>query len=222
MTLSARRIPLPLIVILIFPLLWLLWLGMYVISPGPTADEERLEVLIPSRTSLSAIEQLLAAKGVIHDDPRFSILAKLTGAAPRLRAGEYAFAPGTKPLKIIRQLQEGKVLYRPVTIPEGTELAGIGEILSAGGWVDRDRFLALTEALHVLSSNVAVKIWSRQFFRISEPARTHVGTVVVERQKPISFELIEHGQGPGAQVLHERLQPLRFQTHVKHELLKTA
>jgi UPF0755 protein len=143
MTLPGRRIPLPLIILLIFPLLWLLWLGMYIISPGPTAATERIEVFIPPRTSLSGIEKILAAEGVIHDDPRFTMLALLTGAASRLRAGEYAFFPEKKPLEIIRQLKEGKVFYRPVTIPEGTELAGVAAILAAGDWVDKHRFLEL-------------------------------------------------------------------------------
>jgi UPF0755 protein len=124
---------------------------MYVISPGPTAATERLEVVILPRASLSGIEQILAAKGVIHDGPRFAMLAMLTGAASHLRAGEYAFSPGKKPLEIIRQLKEGKVLYRPVTIPEGTELAGVAAILAAGDWVNKQRFLELGRDTELLA-----------------------------------------------------------------------
>ena len=143
MTFLGLRLPVLLLFLVGFPLFWLAWIGFYAISPGPPAARKQIEVVIPARTSLSAIEKILAENKVIQDDPRFSMLAVLTGAANKLRAGEYAFAPGKRPLAIIELLKKGKVLYRPVTIPEGTELEKIARILARGGWVEGDRFLHL-------------------------------------------------------------------------------
>jgi cell division protein YceG involved in septum cleavage len=75
----------------------------------------------------------------------------VTGAAAKLRAGEYAFAPGTKPLDVIALLKKGKVLYRAVTIPEGTELAKIAGLLAADGWVDLQHFLDLAREPQLLA-----------------------------------------------------------------------
>jgi len=143
LTFLGLRLPVLLLFFLGFPLLWLVWIGVYAISPGPSSSQEQIKVMIPVRSGVSAIEKILAENKVIRDDPRFSMLAVLTGAATKLRAGEYAFEPGKRPLDVIELLKKGKVLYRPVTIPEGTEMAKVAEILTAGGWVEGQRFLDL-------------------------------------------------------------------------------
>jgi len=144
MTFHGTRLPALLLLILGIPLLWLLWIGVYAFSPGPSATAGRIEVVIPSRTGLSTIEKILAENKVIEDDARFSMLAVLTGAATRMRAGEYAFVPGGTPLDVINLLERGKVLYRPVTIPEGTDMIRAAEMLQAADdWFDMQRFLQL-------------------------------------------------------------------------------
>ena len=108
-------------------------------------------MVIPPRTGVSGIEKILAENKIIRDDPRFAMLAVLTGAATKLRAGEYAFIPGESPLDVMEHLKSGRVLYRPVTIPEGTDMAGVAGILAAEGWVDRQYFLDLAHDPEVLA-----------------------------------------------------------------------
>ena len=148
----GSRVPVWLLLIFGIPVLWLLWLGAYAISPGPPSSAKQIEVVIPSNMSLSAIRKILAENKVIDDDPRFAMLAMLAGAATKLRAGEYAFEPGSKPLEVIDLLKKGNVLYRPVTIPEGTEMALVAEILAAEGWVNLQRFLDLARDPEMLES----------------------------------------------------------------------
>ena len=143
MTIFGLRLPVVFLFFLVFPVLWLLWVGLYAISPGPAPAEKQIEVVIPARSSVAEIKEILAENKIIRDDPRFSMLAIMTGASKRLQAGEYAFEGGKSPLAIIDFLKTGKVLYRPVTIPEGTEMTGIADILAAGEWIDRSRFLNL-------------------------------------------------------------------------------
>jgi UPF0755 protein len=152
MTFLGLRLPVLLLIFLTIPFLWLLWIGMYAMSPGPPSTKIQIEVVIPSHTSLSAIEKILAENKVIKDDPRFVMLAMLTGAAVKLRAGEYLFEPGKNPFEIIELLKKGRVLYRPVTIPEGTEMAKLADILAADGWVDLQRFLDLARDPEMLQS----------------------------------------------------------------------
>ncbi|KPJ97677.1 MAG: hypothetical protein AMJ60_10610 [Desulfobacterales bacterium SG8_35] len=152
MTFLGLRLPVLALFFLGFPLLWLLWLGVYAVTPGPSSTREQIEVIIPARESLSAIEKILAENKVIYDDPRFSMLALLTGAAAKLRAGEYAFAPGQRPLEVIGLLKKGRVLYRPVTIPEGTEMTMVAEVFAAEGWVEFQPFLDLAHDPGMLES----------------------------------------------------------------------
>jgi UPF0755 protein len=153
MTFLGLRPSVLLLFLLGFPVLWLLWLGVYAMSPGPSSADTQIVVVIPNSTGLSAIERILADHQVIRDDPRFFMLAVLTGAATRLRAGEYAFAPGQNPLEVIDLLQKGKVLLRPVTIPEGTDMAEVGNILAAAdSRLDLHRFLDLAHDPKMLES----------------------------------------------------------------------
>ena len=143
MTILGLRLPVFCLFFLGFPLLWLLWIGVYAINPGPPSSDSKIDVVIPSRSRISEIEHILTDKKIIRDDRRFSMLAILTGAAKKLRAGEYRFEPGKRPLAIIDLLKIGKVLYRPVTMPEGTEMSNVADILEVEGWIDRSQFFDL-------------------------------------------------------------------------------
>ena len=143
MTILGLRLPVFCLFFLGFPLLWLLWIGVYAISPASPSPNSYIDVVIPIRTRVSEIEHILADNKVIMDDSRFSMLVILTGAATKLRAGEYRFETGKNPLAIINLLKEGKVLYRSVTMPEGTEMSKVADILEADSWIDRSRFFDL-------------------------------------------------------------------------------
>ncbi|MCF6290557.1 MAG: endolytic transglycosylase MltG [Desulfobacterales bacterium] len=121
------------------PLLWAVWLACHAFIPvngGPVT------VVIPQATGLARIEKILAAHGVIRGNTPLVILAAITGKGRRLKAGEYLFPAGRTPLQVLDLLVSGRVLYRPVTIPEGMNQYQVADILARDGWVDRDRFLA--------------------------------------------------------------------------------
>lgn len=126
-----------------FPVFWLGWLVLYIIMPGPSSGAAHLEVVIPKASSFHTIKEILADRGVIRDDARFTMLAGLMGMASRLRAGEYSLRPGLKPYQVLEILAAGKVVRRKVTIPEGVDIYRVADILAADGWVERIRFLDL-------------------------------------------------------------------------------
>jgi UPF0755 protein len=151
MTFLGLRLPIALLFFLGFPVFWLIWIGAYVLSPGPAMPQKQIEVVIPARTSLSAIAEILAENKVIRDKTRFAMLALLTGSGNKLKAGEYVFETGKRPFFVIDRLKRGEVLYRPVTIPEGTDMVKIAQILAAGGWVNSQRFLDLAHDPEILA-----------------------------------------------------------------------
>ncbi len=100
-------------------------------------------VFIPKGSGVRQIRFLLAEKGLIEDDIRFLILARLTGLAGHLKAGEYRISFGTTPLQVLQILEKGIVLSHRVTIPEGLNLWQVTDILVSDGWVNREQFLEL-------------------------------------------------------------------------------
>jgi peptidoglycan lytic transglycosylase G len=151
MTFLGLRLPVALLFFLGFPVFWLIWIGTYALMPGPPASQEQIEVIIPARTSLAKIAEILAENKVIRDEARFGMLALLTGSGHKLKAGEYVFSSNKSPLSIIDRLKRGEVLYRPLTIPEGMDMAWIAENLAAGGWADSQSFLDLARDRKILA-----------------------------------------------------------------------
>ena len=88
-----------------------LWLG-----PGPGRGGE---VVLPAGAGLSGIGRDLATAGVVRSRSGFILAALLTGAAHRLKAGEYRFAPRESLAAVISAVARGEVVRRFVTIPEG-------------------------------------------------------------------------------------------------------
>jgi UPF0755 protein len=129
-----------------------LWLWSYAVTPGPgpagvayrsAAVTAEGTVIIPAGTGLRSIRAILAAAGVIEDDLRFLLLGRVLDISKRLKAGEYRFKAGVTPLQVLRQLEAGMIVRWPVTIPEGSNIYDVAEILARGGWVERDDFVSL-------------------------------------------------------------------------------
>jgi UPF0755 protein len=125
------------------PLLFLLWLSVYAFVPTGLTGRDETSVVIPPDLFFPAIEKKLIDGGVIKQDRRFPIIARLMGVASSLKTGEYLFQESTTPYRVLRELARGSRVQRPVTIPEGANLSQIAEILANGGWVSRERFLEL-------------------------------------------------------------------------------
>lgn len=131
-----------------------LWLWSYAVSPGGLQEAATAEgiVTIPAGADLQDIRSILARAGAVKDDVRFVLLARLLGASRRLQAGDYRFASGATPIEVLHQLEAGRIVRWPVTIPEGATLAEIADILARGHWVDPKRFLALAHDPHFIRS----------------------------------------------------------------------
>lgn len=185
----------PLLIIeLVFcvPLLGFFWILFFAISPGPVSSLTQIEVIVPPRSGVSEIGRILAEKKVIKGGVRFAILAKLTGSATKLRAGEYAFGQGARPIDIIGKLKKGAVLYRPVIIPEGTEMRRVAENLAAGGWVDSHRFLVLAHdqdfirELGISAANLEGYLFpDTYFFSKGQQSEAGIIRMMVERHRQV-------------------------------------
>ena len=120
-----------------------LWYWHYCQSPAQLTAETT--VFIPRGAGVRQIGTLLAAQGVLRNDIRYLTYLRLSGLGEKLKAGEYAFAPGITPPQVLAKIARGEVVRHPVTIAEGLRLTQIAAIFAQDGWVDPALFLALAQ-----------------------------------------------------------------------------
>ncbi|WP_456386247.1 endolytic transglycosylase MltG [Desulfolithobacter sp.] len=126
------------------------WFWRYAVTPAPGKGE--VVVYIPRGAGVREIASLLAGQGLVPGDFRFLLLARLTGSAGKLQAGEFCIPYGLTPLKILQLLEEGRQVMHRVTIPEGKTVYQVADILAGPGWVEQERFLALSRNRDFISS----------------------------------------------------------------------
>lgn len=127
------------------PLLWVLWLFSYATQLGPSPFEGDIKVIIPKDSGFSEIQRILAENGIIQDDVRFRLLARMRGVGRQIRAGEYKFSTSESPWGILADLKQGrKMVWQPVTFPEGLTMNQLADILAQKGLTpQRENFLNL-------------------------------------------------------------------------------
>lgn len=141
---TKRRVVIAAILLFVLPIILAGELVvLYAIIPGPKAAGESVVVDIPKGKSTREIGSLLAEAGVIHEDVRFLLLAKISGYADRLQAGEFLFETGKRPLTVLKILATARSIQYSITIPEGLRASEIAAIFGEGGWSHPNSFANL-------------------------------------------------------------------------------
>jgi len=117
------------------------WYKLFVNTPH--AGTGTAIITIDKGSGLKQIAAILAEGGVIKDDPRFLLLARLEDSSARLQAGEFAISRNLKPREVLRILEQGEVIRYRVTIPEGLTFKDIARIFGEKNWIDEEEFLRL-------------------------------------------------------------------------------
>lgn len=138
-----RIVPGTILCLSIFVLTVGVWVVIYGVRPGPHTAAETVVVIIPRGSSIRGIGTILADNGVVSEDIRFLLLAKISGYAGRLQAGEFRLDTGRTPFEVLRTLVSAKQVQHSITIPEGLRASEIAEIFSEGGWLDPQSFANL-------------------------------------------------------------------------------
>lgn len=137
------------LLLLLLPVAGFFWYWSYPDKVGPPRVGT-VTVDIPQGAGVSAISRILANAGIVEDDIRFVLLAKVTGASRQLKAGEYAFAPRLTPRQVIAVLSAGKVVQHAITLPEGLTVEQVAAIVSESGWGGREDFIRLAADPEIL------------------------------------------------------------------------
>ena len=99
--------------------LWMLHTQQRAMERPLQIGAEPLVYTVPRGTSISHISRDLETAGIVESALRLELQARWSGAASRIKAGEYALNPGLTPLGLLDLLVEGTVVQHPFTIVEG-------------------------------------------------------------------------------------------------------
>jgi UPF0755 protein len=99
-------------------------------GPGPSARSgEVTSVVLRRGASLPEIASTLEQAGVIRSSSLFLTAAQTTGAARKLKAGEYEFASRASLSQVLAKIRDGKIVRHQVTVAEGLTSDMVVDIL---------------------------------------------------------------------------------------------
>ncbi|TAK03918.1 endolytic transglycosylase MltG [Patescibacteria group bacterium] len=100
------------------------------IAPGPGAEE--ISLTVPSGATARTVAGQLQEAGIIESPFAFRAFARLTGAAPRLKAGTFTLKEGMSYVALLSILSLSTAGEEvEITIPEGYTVRQIGEVTRA-------------------------------------------------------------------------------------------
>lgn len=98
---------------------------------GSASISQETDFVIPAGSSLTAVAHKLEQEGLISSADGFLLRARLLGAGAPIHAGDFLLTPDMDQHDILAAFQEGKVVRRFVTIPEGMPSIMVHERLMA-------------------------------------------------------------------------------------------
>jgi UPF0755 protein len=125
-----------LLVVLFCTFLVINWVR-FLITPIVPPDKS-FDYILPAGGSVRVLSHDLTELGLLKYPRYFQLLAYLKGYANHLRAGEFHFDVGITPGELLKQIAEGKVLWRKVTFVEGSTFNQIREQLESNPLIVHD------------------------------------------------------------------------------------
>ena len=98
---------------------------------GSADVEEDTSFIVPQGSTLTAVAGLLAEEGLIGSSDSFLLRAKILGSGDPIQAGEFLIPAGASASQILDTFQNGQVIRRFVTVPEGLPSIMVWERLMA-------------------------------------------------------------------------------------------
>ena len=142
---TSSKLLLSLLAPLVAAVLFFAWAYRELHAPTVHAQAENY-IEIPRGSTQAEIVSRLADAGVVRRGWLLSSYIRLTGAGPRLKAGEYRFPSPVTPLDVLKKLEAGEQRLNRLTIVEGWTRWDVAELLARIPELklkDKDEALAL-------------------------------------------------------------------------------
>jgi UPF0755 protein len=128
---------------------WLFYERFNQAYQGYDAAEQFVE-LNPGDGTL-VIGRKLVEAGVVRDRTSFRVALWLSGAARRLKAGEYRFDRPMTATEVVGRIARGEVYLRPITFPEGLAIREMSAIYESHGLGRARDFVAAARAVSLVA-----------------------------------------------------------------------
>nr|WP_236493260.1 endolytic transglycosylase MltG [Xanthomonas massiliensis] len=106
------------------------WLRFEHFADTPQAAQVP-SLVVARGDSLPGVVRNLRNAGVAGSDLEWRLLARLTGAAGRIKAGEYALQPAASPRTLLARMRDGKVVQYRFTLVDGWNIRQLRAALGA-------------------------------------------------------------------------------------------
>ncbi len=117
---------------------WFFWA-----TRAPALSSASLIAPVPAGASAARVARELKNAGVIRSAWAFSLVARLSGAQAKLKAGDYEVPAGLDVFKLLDLLVSGRSLVHQFLVPEGWSATQIANRLSQAKLSDSAGFLAV-------------------------------------------------------------------------------
>lgn len=117
----------------------LTWTRLHEPYKGFAGEEQFID--IPAGSSSAQIRRRLVDGGVVRDEFVFRAALWMTGAARRLKAGEYRFDRAMTPVDVVGRLERGDVYLRRITFREGLTVREMAALFEAREFGTSEAFL---------------------------------------------------------------------------------
>lgn len=146
-----RIVWIPCLFILVLVIILFVYSVLYLRTP---CDGKGLKKTVAVRRGMAfrEVAYLLEDQGIIKGVTRFILLGRLSGASPRVKAGEYELSSDMTPLQVLDALTKGRVIQYKVSIPEGYAVRQIAEFLETEGITNGEPFLEKCFSRQYISS----------------------------------------------------------------------
>jgi UPF0755 protein len=130
---------------------------MYFFVTTPTSlKPEEVVMEIQPGTSLAALSHMVENRGLVSSAAKFRWLVRFTGAARKIKAGEYQISTGLRPGEVLEKIVRGEVRLHHVTFPEGYTMKQIANLLDDRNLARYDQFMAsATDPAFVHAFNIS-------------------------------------------------------------------
>ena len=115
------------------------WTRIHEPYKGFAGGEQFIE--IPAGSGSAEIRRRLVDGGVVRDEMALRAALWVSGAARRLKAGEYRFDRALTPLEVVDKLERGEVYLRRITFREGLTLREMAAVFAEREFGTAEAFL---------------------------------------------------------------------------------
>jgi UPF0755 protein len=100
-------------------------------SAGPVARKGgTTTVILRKGAGVSEVAGDLAQAGVVRSSTLFIAAAEITRAAPKLKAGEYAFPSQASLSQVLRKIRTGDIVHHRITVAEGLTTQQVVDLIN--------------------------------------------------------------------------------------------